>query len=152
VSLNGTLQNAEFFGITYDPVNHLILGGTQDNGSPIQTVADGSAKSQVWHPLPKGGGDGAFVAVGSLGQTAIHYYFSNQTPYRDDTALKLSGLTATDQKALTARGISANIAVNTADPMRLLFGSGNPLLYGTPLQDLYESPDGGDTLTDLTRT
>ena len=72
----------EFFSIAYDPKNQIFLGGTQDNGTPVER-----AGSAVWNDVS--GGDGGNVAVGSDG---MHYYFADSTLYRnnDGTPVQLA--------------------------------------------------------------
>src|SRR5262249_20629074 len=57
ISLN--LSDVEFHTIAYDPLSKVILGGTQDNGSPIQ---ERSGKG-LWDTLHTIRGDGGVVQV-----------------------------------------------------------------------------------------
>jgi hypothetical protein len=56
IDLVGDLHNTEFFSATYDTNNGVLLGGTQDNGTPLQT-----ANSSNWNDFF--GGDGGFVGM-----------------------------------------------------------------------------------------
>jgi hypothetical protein len=153
-SVNGNLGTAEFHSIAYDPVSHVIFGGTQDNGTIAQT-APGSS-SGGWFA----GGDGGFVAV-DANQTA-----HPGTSIRYSSAQNFSGFNRRSVDANNVAGSPVNIALkivsgdgtgkhlfhfdpnigfyqtftlNTIDPRRMLIGTKN----------LYESFDQGDSLNDL---
>src|SRR5262249_16885947 len=69
-SVNGHLKDTELFSAAYDSVNNVLLGGAQDNGSPMQSRSDPS----VWTDI--GGGDGGSVAIGvdpSAGNAQVYY-------------------------------------------------------------------------------
>jgi hypothetical protein len=154
-SYNGTLQDTEFFTIAYDSVNHLIFGGTQDNGTPVQS----SSNNFTWVPL--GGGDGGQVGFGTNPANTVFYFSSDLDPVRQQNGqqadlelanvpggARFSGLSPQDQKTVQGENVGNNdfsftFAVNPSDPTRLLFGGGS-------LTELYESFDAGRTVTSLT--
>jgi hypothetical protein len=67
VPLAGTLQTTEFTSVAYDTANHLVLGGSQDNGSEEQSASNNPAWDIVF------GGDGTTVAIDNSGTSAIRY-------------------------------------------------------------------------------
>src|SRR5262249_27791383 len=60
VDVNGNLATVEFHHVAYDPLSNIILGGTQDNGTPEQITPGGSTWNNI-QPV----GDGGVVAVDS---------------------------------------------------------------------------------------
>ncbi|MGH6962771.1 MAG: WD40/YVTN/BNR-like repeat-containing protein, partial [Dongiaceae bacterium] len=84
-SLNADLTLTEIYSLAFDPVNNVILAGTQDNGTPLQSAPG----SLAWNALD--GGDGAIVQTsGDL------LYFSNEE-LRDFRAAGTPILAATTQ-------------------------------------------------------
>jgi hypothetical protein len=155
VDANGNLATAEFHSVAYDPLGNVILGGSQDNGTPEQVVSGGTTWNDV---LPEG--DGGVVAVDADQSahpgTSVRYS-SNQL---------LGGF--------TRRTVDANNVVLSSDPVKLQIVAGpgankNLLHYDTGISDyqqfvlnavdprrmligtrnLYESFDQGDSLTNL---
>ena len=155
VSVNGNLRVTEFHSVAYDPVSNIILGGSQDNGNSEQTTPGGL----TWNGFQTGG-DGGDVAVDSDQArhpgTSIRYSsydsFANFNRRIVD-ASNVAGtavhvglkIVAGDGKGKELREFDPNIrfyqpfVLNTVDPRRMLIGT----------QNLYESMDQGDTLTDL---
>jgi hypothetical protein len=144
VSLNSSLENTEFLpgGIAYDETTGHIAGGSQDVGTPVQNDSGG------WNLLPSAGGDGGWTAVSSDG---VYYYNDDDTFYRTaDPAgqahkVQRFGLTVgtpdhpLDQDSLGGDQ-SFPFVLNPFNSSRLLLGR----------HSLYESMDGGDTLTNIT--
>jgi hypothetical protein len=154
VSVNGDIGTAEFHSVAYDPLSHIVFGGTQDNGTPIQ-VAPGEFP---WLQLL--GGDGGNVAVDS-DQTAhpgttIRYTsfqrfgFFNRTTW-DAANTRVSGFTVVRLLITSGPGTGQTLSqfdsvqfyqpfvLNAIDPSRMLIGTAN----------LYESLDQGDSLANL---
>jgi photosystem II stability/assembly factor-like uncharacterized protein len=148
VSVDGTLQNTEFYSVAYDSIDHIVIGGAQDNGMAIQPQPGQAAWSQGFYSDVTG------VAVDNSGPTAIVYgmggdfrFFrgdfstqaNNLTQVRlaaSLTAPYLSGLSPADS---TANG-HIPFAINAVNPQQLMLG----------LNNLYESNDQGDIITQLT--
>jgi hypothetical protein len=153
-SLN--LRDVEFHNVAYDPLSKVIIGGTQDNGSPIQATSG----KQLWDNSFTVPGDGGVVQV-DADQTA-----HPGTSIRYNSAQFLNGFNRSTWDAnnnfvsdsliglniVAGPGAGQNllnfdpfvqfynpIAVNTVDSSRLLIGTAG----------LYESFDRGDTLTNL---
>src|SRR5262249_19240515 len=91
VSVIGNLRVTEFHAIAYDPVSNIVFGGTQDNGTAVQTAPG----SQTWTWTV--GGDGGDVAVDgdqvAHAGTSVRYtsaiflrHFSRQTVDSSDVA------------------------------------------------------------------
>jgi hypothetical protein len=150
-SLNGDLQDTEFYSVAYDTVHGVIVGGAQDNGTEVQAFPENS----VWQPLPGGGGDGGQVGIDAAGS---RNYFAHGSFLRDGQTVRLNdpfvqdpfgvvrcnGLNSADQATLN------NDAGHTDEffPFALSPAQGERLLYG--MTGVYESFDGGDTVTDVT--
>src|SRR5262249_7105336 len=58
-SLNSNLRISEMYSLAYDPVNRILLAGSQDNNSAQQTTPD----SLTWEQVVKGDGNTQGVAV-----------------------------------------------------------------------------------------
>jgi photosystem II stability/assembly factor-like uncharacterized protein len=148
VSVNGTLQNNEMYSVAYDAIDHILVGGSQDNGMAIQPQPGQAAWNEGFFD------DVPVVAVDNIGPNAVVYgtgnsfdlsraVFSNQAntltlvqlasspggPYQ-------SGLISDDK---TASGYIP-FALNAVAPAQLMLGFHN----------LYESADRGDVITPLT--
>jgi hypothetical protein len=147
-SLNRNLQVAEFYSATYDHLENVIFGGTQDTGSPRQTGQD----SLTWDEVNQGDGGtsgvGYFSFLGSdfsveytMGNNfgTFEAHFSGFPFTLFDGQLGLNGLDATDS-AFTGF-TTFPYDVNPFDGARLVIGG---------INSLYESTDFGDNLTNIT--
>jgi hypothetical protein len=158
VSVNGDIRPTEFHSVAYDPFSGIVFGGTQDNGTPVQSASGEFA----WFELL--GGDGGNVAVDSdqiaHPGTTIRYTssqifgFFNRTTW-DATNTMVGGFTpvgllitsgpGTGETLFQFDGVMGNIqfyqpfVLNTIDPSRMLIGTFS----------IYESLDRGDTLANL---
>jgi hypothetical protein len=150
------LSDVEFVSVAYDPLSKVIIGGTQDNGTPIQ-VKPGATQWDASTTVP---GDGGFNAV-DADQTAhpgtsIRYnsseflYGFNRSTW--DANNNFLGSSPVGLNIVAGPGAGQNllnfdpyvqfynpITLNTVDSRRLLLGT----------TSLYESLDRGDTLTNL---
>ena len=146
-SLNGDLKVTEFYGVSYDNVNDVIFGGTQDTGSTEQS----GSNSPTWNQVNQG--DGGLTGVANVGIASVRYtvgnnlqngtfvrrIFDNSNNLVVSTNLGLNGLVAADQNF---KGFTTfPLAINTVNPARLLLGG---------LNVLYESTDQGDNLANVT--
>jgi hypothetical protein len=159
-SINGSLAITEYYHIAYDSLNNVVFGGTQDNGSP--DVING----QWTDDTP--GQDGGQVAVVNSGSTSIHYTSNGNLGIWNESILngsdQLAQATISIQPTINntggltlAQALFSNPAVDASsgpfaagvdgfpfvidavDPQRILVGTNY----------LYESFDGGNTLTEL---
>jgi len=155
VAVNGELRAIELHSVAYDPLSNIVIGGAQDNGTPIQ-LAPGES---TWAQLR--GGDGGNVAVDS-DQTAhpgttIRYTssqnfgFFNRTTW-DASNTRLGGFTQVQLRITSGPGTGLTLfqfdpniqfyqpyVLNTIDSSRMLIGTAN----------IYESLNRGDTLANL---
>ncbi|WP_119272492.1 beta strand repeat-containing protein [Taklimakanibacter deserti] len=142
-NLNSNLQVGEFYSITYDHVRDVIVGGTQDTGSLVQT----GFLSDTWDSVNLG--DGGTSGVGYSGGASVQYTMGNNFATFErrfsflpglGIQLGLNGLDSTDA------GVTGFVVfpyqVNPFDWTRLVIGGNS----------LYESTDFGDNLTNITPT
>ncbi len=164
VSLNGNLQDTELYAVAYDSIDHIIVGGAQDNGMGAQPAHLATAWNTVLSD------DVTHVAVDNSGTTAVLYGIGSQFLKPDENnsnsvtsefvrgAFSISGKPLTEVKLASAQtpdkvgsGLSASdqaasggsyipFALDTADPQRLLIG----------FNDLYVSTNQGDVITKVT--
>jgi hypothetical protein len=131
-SINGNIQVTEFHSIVYDTNFDIIIGGTQDTGTPEQS-ATGSA---TWNSLAVA--DGGKVAVDdSVAGTSVRYFsFQNLGNFTRRTC---NPGCADVLAPLTGRGPAqfyTPLEVNVNNPARLLLGT---------VGGLSESTDQGNT-------
>ena len=151
----GTLRATELHSVAYDPLGKVVLGGTQDNGSVVQSAPGGFA----WNELQ--GGDGGVVAVDADQQShpgmSIRYtsfqFLGAFTRTTWDAAnnvlaqrfLRLA-VASGSCAGRTLTDCDENVqfynpyVLNAIDPSRMLLGT----------SALYESLNRGDTLRALT--
>jgi hypothetical protein len=155
VSVNGDIRPTEFHSVAYDPLSHIVFGGTQDNGTPIQSAPGVFTWTQFL------GGDGGNVAVDSdqtaHSGTTIRYTsfqvfgFFNRTTW-DAANTLVSGPTPVQLRITSGLGTGQTLSqfdhaiqfyqpfvLNSIDPSRMLIGTTN----------IYESLDRGDSLANL---
>ena len=150
-SVIGNLQVTEFHDIAYDNLSDVILGGTQDNGTPLQGVPEGLTWSLI------SGGDGGDVAVDDvslahLNQSIRYSSFQYLGAFRKQIYRNNILLTST-RLAVRVVGTGRNlfevdpfirfvqpIELNVIDPTRGLIATAS----------LYESLNQFGQLTDLT--
>jgi hypothetical protein len=152
VAMTGNINTTEYYSVGYDAIDHVILGGAQDNGSAVQTAPG----STTW--VTTTGDDVTHVAVDNSGPQAQLYvmgsgfedfdratYNGANRPGVVPIALAgssgggpLSGLILADQGA--TEGAYIPFALNAVQPHALALG----------LNGLYESTNQGDTITNVT--
>jgi hypothetical protein len=148
-SLNGDIQTTEFFSVAYASGPGLIFGGSQDQGSLIQTQTG----STTWQLLPGATGDGGTVAVDNAAYGSDEYYFGDSTLYYDNNTLvamenvsnpyNYSGLNAADYAAwgpTADQDAHYPVITNPVVPDELLIG----------MTGVYESTDDGQDVTNVT--
>jgi hypothetical protein len=152
--LSAALNDVEFFNVEFDPLSKVIIGGTQDNGTPIQAKPG----SGLWDASNTSVGDGGYVAVDadqtshpgtSIRYTSTYYLYNF---YRSTWDANNNFLGSSPVGLQIVAGPDAGqtlsylnpymqfynpIVLNSIDPTRLLIGTAT----------LYESFDQGDTLT-----
>jgi hypothetical protein len=143
-SLNGNLQITEIHSVAYDGLSNMIFGGTQDNGSVEQTTVGGT----TWNAFS--GADGGVVGVDDLtrstqstrysGSQYLGLYRRNMNESGVMTSYASPQLTVTGGGDALDPQFYTPVVLNQIDPRRILFAGYN---------DLYESPDRGDTITAL---
>jgi hypothetical protein len=154
VSVNGDIHTTEFHSVAYDPVSNVVFGGTQDNGTIVQT-APGSLTGFEFS-----GADGGVVAVDgdqtahpgtSIRYTSFQNFqnFSRRTVDANNVAANPNAIRL---KIVSGPGqgkklfdFDPNIdfyqpfVLNSIDPRRMLISTHN----------IYESFDQGDSLNNL---
>ena len=77
VSIIGNLSLGQFNSISYDSVNNVAFGGTQDTGSTEQTTGTGMAGDVTWRDVTGGDGGASAVDNTSTPGSSIRYTMSN---------------------------------------------------------------------------
>lgn len=170
VSVNGDLRTAEFYSVAYDELSHSSFGGTQDNGTPQQSIngltAGQAPGSYTW--TDRTGADGGVVAVDNdqvaHPGTTIHYQseqflgqFTFSRQVYDNTASFVSSAEITllvngaGGAGLRTKGADGKFTfdptVQFIQPYVLDAVDPTRMLIGTDY--LYESFDQGDNLVSL---
>src|SRR5262249_2119806 len=136
----------------YDSIDHVVLGGAQDNGSAVQTapasaVSISATGDDVTHVAVDNSGPQAqlYVIGAGFDQFARATFNGSNKPGAVQIALAdnqgggpLSGLLPADQVALMGDNIP--FALNAVQPHWLAIG----------LNGLYESTNQGDTISNIT--
>lgn len=144
LSLIGNLVGTEFHGIAFDTNTGTVLGGTQDNGTPQQQVAN----DPVWSSISTAdGGDVSVDDITTAGQSVRFSSFQNLGSFRRRTYNAANQLLSTQAPALmvtSGAALSAQfytpVKVNERVGTRLVLGAGN---------GAYESFNRGDSLVQL---
>ncbi len=154
--MSSNLTIAELTSVAYDSVNHVVFGGSQDNGSPGQGK-EGDPTS--FTDLSSGDGEAAYADNTSTPGSSVHYTSPGSlTIFRsvyDGTGKPIdAGPRAKDGSTVVKFTVSgaqkglkeldkpsqnSPFALNAVDPKRMLIGA----------KSLYESFDSGMTLTAL---
>jgi hypothetical protein len=155
IAVNGDIRAIELHSVAYDPLSNIVFGGTQDNGTPIQT-APGEI---TWVQLR--GGDGGNVAVDSdqtshpgttIRYTSSQFFgFFNRTTWNAANT-RVGGFTQVQLRITSGPGSGLTLfqfdpniqfyqpfVLNTIDSSRMLIGTAN----------IYESLNKGDALANL---
>jgi hypothetical protein len=140
----GTMQNAEIYSITYDPLGRVVLAGLQDNGTVYQ-----SASNQLSWPefLPDDGGDVQVETISTPG-FSVRYssgqFLMNFTRSVWNSSNVLQSQTTpsliTSDGSFFQTPFVAPLAINKANGKRLAIGASDAV---------YESFDQADHITSL---
>jgi hypothetical protein len=164
VSVNGTLQNTEFYAAAYDSINHIVVGGAQDNGmavqpQPGQTAWNTGFFDDVTHvAVDNSGANALLYGIGPrflnfdmttgavIGSDFMRGVFTTQARNVATQILLASPLTPTDfgsgldsSDASFTGFASIPFVLDTVNPQHLLIG----------LNGLYESADQGDVIQEV---
>lgn len=149
-SVIGNMRVTEFYGVAYDPVNNTVLGGTQDVGTPRQSIPG----DFTWPEVTQGDGGITQVDTTTIPGSAIHYTsfqrfgaFQRSVINSSSTVVSTTfvGLVVNGRAGLTLTQTDFNVqfiqpyVLNAVTPARMLIGTA----------DLYESFNQGDTLNFL---
>ncbi len=145
----GGLQIAEFHDVAYDANFNVVVGGTQDTGTPYQLLPG----SFLWNELDRADGGDVAVDASTPGQSIFYWSTQNLGGFSRRTctgpgvcgATVGVGLNTVSGTALVP-GTGGNcqfvtpIELNTQDPTRMIIGG---------LNSVYESADQGDNIAEL---
>ena len=146
-SVIGTLQVTEMHDVAYDRNSDIIIGGSQDTGTPEQI----SPGSTTWRTVSTADGGDVAVDTTSVPGQSIRYsseQFLGEFVRRTCDVNNLCeapvpiGLQVVSGAKLSPRFVTP-IALNRRTPTRLLVGGAN---------GVFESADQGDHITQLTGT
>ncbi len=161
-SLNGNLGITQFYSVSYDSVNDVIFGGTQDSGSTEQQ----SAGSATWNSVNLG--DGNITGVANTATQSVHYTMSNNLIQTGVPSFVRRTFDNTNAQVGAAATVGlAGLAVGDATfggftlfPYVINSVNGQRMLLGTPAGvggapaqttgNLYESTNQGDTMVNIT--
>ena len=131
-SMNGNIQVTEFHSIAYDSNFNIIIGGTQDTGTPEQSAPG----STTWNTLAAA--DGGKVAVDdSVPGTSVRYFsFQNLGSFTRRTCNPVCTDTLAPLTGRNPAQFYTPLEINANDPTRLLLGT---------VGGLSESLDQGNT-------
>ena len=140
-SINGDLQVTEFHDIAFDTESNIILGGAQDNATPVQE----SSNSREYFFVV--GGDGGDVAVDPFTAPGVStrlasaqflqgYLRSTWDSNNDVLTADFAPLTLLSGPPIATQ-FSTPFEINAADGNRVVYGGSNAV---------YESFDQGDTI------
>jgi hypothetical protein len=154
VSLNGDITPTEVHSATFDAVSKVLVGGSQDTGTLIQSAPGNHTFTDFIQ------GDGGVVAVDdttaggafSIRYTSFAFLVDLNRTFWSPANVLLAGPTLLGLQIVAGPGAGSNLfafdpniqfynpyELNRIDPTRMLIGTAN----------IYESFDGGDTLTNL---
>lgn len=144
-SMNGNIQTTELHNIAWDSNSDVIIGGAQDNGTPLQQ----NPFNVRWRNVS--GGDGGDVAVDDWGTPGFSTRYSssqNLGRFRRRVYDNLNNLVSSVLPSLTVlfggdafQGqFVTPIELNRIDPTRMIIGGAN---------SIYEAFNQGDWLVEI---
>ncbi len=141
-SMNGNIATTEFHAVSYDGLNSIILGGTQDTGTPQQE----EPLNPVWDSVTTADGGVTLADDSSTANTTFRFASTQflggltRRSFDDNNVFQgASGVSRTPldgDPALTAQFYTP-MKLNSVNGLRMIFGGGN---------SVYESLDQGDTV------
>lgn len=144
-SMNGNITTTEFHAVSFDAINNIIIGGTQDTGTPEQQIPF----DPLWDSVATADG-GVTLVDDSSTPDRVFRYSSNQFlgSFRrrmfDGTNTLLSQTFPQRAPLNNDPAIAAQfytpLKLNTINPLRIIFGGAN---------GVYESLDQGDTVSQI---
>jgi hypothetical protein len=131
-AINGDIQVTEMHSVAYDTNFNIIIGGTQDTGTPEQSAPG----STTWNTLAQA--DGGKVAVDDSGAgTSVRYFsFQNLGSFTRRTCNPGCANTIVPLTGRNPPQFYTPLEINANDPTRLLLGT---------VGGLSESLDQGNT-------
>ncbi len=144
-SMNGNIMTTEFHAVSFDGLNGIIIGGTQDTGTPEQQIPF----DPVWDSVATADGGVTLADDSSTPGNAIRYS-SNQflgsfrrRTFDNNNALVSQAFPArtplNDDPPISAQFYTP-LKLNSINPVRIIFGGAN---------GVYESLDQGDTVSQI---
>jgi hypothetical protein len=149
LSVIGNLVGTEFHDAAFDTNTNTVFGGSQDNGTPQQQIAD----DQLWVSVSTAdGGDVSVDDQTTPGFSVRYSSFQNLGAFRRRTYDAANNLILTQVPALNATS-GAPLQVQFVTPVKVndLPGAGLRLIIGGA-NGAYESLNRGDTLVQLSTT
>lgn len=157
-SLNGNLSVTEIHSIAYDTVTNTLIAGDQDTGTPEQT----SPGSTTWNEFTQGdGGDVAvddsnpnqsirYTSFPSLGGGPGGFMAATYDTKNNLVNLSAPALIVTNANNASIYAVDTGLPFVTTVKLNSLPGFSNHMVIGGG-SAVYESFDGGQTLTELFR-
>lgn len=144
-SMNGDIQTTEFHSVAWDANANIVIGGTQDTGTPENRLPE----SLTWQSVSTG--DGGDVAVDDTGTPGISVRYSSfqmlgrlrRRTYDSNNMIQsevLPQLILLGSSEAIEPYFTTPIKVNNVAPSRLIIGASN---------SVYESLDQGDTVNEV---
>lgn len=147
-SINGNLQVTEIHDIAYDSVSNVLVGGTQDNATIMQTAPN----SLVWQAVPldlqsienvlgrNAPGDGGDVVVDDMSDPNYSFRYMSSQSFLGFRRLTFNAKNElVDEKLITTPTATypfvTPLVLNRVDPKRLVVGT---------LSGIAESPNRGE--------
>jgi hypothetical protein len=144
LSVIGNLVATEFTNVAFDTNTDTVFGGSQDNGTPQQQVAD----DQVWVSISTAdGGDVSVNDFSTPGFSVRYSSFQSLGSFRRRTYDAANNLILTQTPALVVVSGSPLVA-QFVTPVKVNDRAGTRLIIGGA-NGAYESLNQGDTLTQL---
>lgn len=156
ISISGNLRITEFHAIAFDPLNNVIIGGAQDNGTPQQDNGNlpyNDPGRYNWSDTLGGDGGIPRVETQSTPGQAVRFYssqnfggFTRRFYDAGNTSLQFGNPTLTGVTG--AYQFYQPYAINAVNPRRIVLGTRDGDANRGP-GGLFESIDQGDSFTPL---